>query len=64
MKEFNKKVNIEEVKKYLYLKLDQLNVTDEMYDVFSTIIDDMYNDFTEEEAIAELRKITELRNKK
>lgn len=64
MKEFNKKVDIEEVKKYLYLKLDQLNVTDEMYDVFSTIIDDMYNDFTEEEAIAELRKITELRNKK
>lgn len=64
MKEFNKKVDIEEIKKYLYLKLDQLNVTDEMYDVFSTIIDDMYNDFTEEEAIAELRKITELRNKK
>ena len=34
---------LEEVRNYLYERLDQLN-NDELYDIFSVIIDDMNND--------------------
>lgn len=47
----NKKVDIEKVRNYLYALLDRANVTDEMYDVFSNIIDDMYNDLTDADAV-------------
>jgi hypothetical protein len=35
---------LQEIKKYLYEKLDRLN-DDELYDIFSVIIDDMVEDF-------------------
>ena len=34
---------LEEVRNYLYERLDQLN-NDDLYDIFSVIIDDMNND--------------------
>lgn len=36
-------VSREEAKQFLYERLDRLN-DDELYDIFSTIIDDMYNE--------------------
>lgn len=36
-------ISREEAKKFLYERLDRLN-NDELYDIFSTIIDDMYNE--------------------
>lgn len=35
---------LQEIKKYLYERLDRLN-DDELYDIFSVIIDDMVEDF-------------------
>lgn len=48
---------LEEVKDYLYERLDRLN-NDELYDIFSVIIDDMNNDLRDNKAdIDKLSKI-------
>ena len=48
---------LEEVRNYLYERLDRLN-DDELYDIFSVIIDDMNNDLRDNTAdIDKLNKI-------
>jgi hypothetical protein len=43
----DKEEMLQKIKKYLYERLDRLN-DDELYDIFSVIIDDMVEDFLAE----------------